>query len=326
MVDVIRGPICESWHSGFAVVTNAAGEVVEGWGDLDHVILPRSSVKMMQALPLVASGAADRAGLDESQLAFACASHNGDPVHVAKARAWLQTLGLGEEDLICGVQKPMGDKARHDMLRAGESPCRVHNNCSGKHCGFLTLSQDLKADRDYVNPDHPVQVAIREAIEAVTGEAGLGYGIDGCSAPNYAATVRGLGRGLAYFAAARADGDAMARAAVRLREAMMAHPVLVAGEGRACTELMRAAGGKAAIKTGAEGVFTAILPDQGLGVAVKIADGATRASECAIAALLVKLGVLDGNDPVVKKRLNPEVPNFAGIITGEIRTAAGFPA
>lgn len=325
MVDIWRGPFAESHHNGVALVCNARGEIIDGWGDTSTTILPRSSVKMIQALPLVTSGAADAAGLSESQLAFSCASHNGDPIHVAKARDWLETLGLGDDDLICGHQKPMGSKSRHAMIAAHEEPCRVHNNCSGKHCGFLTLTGHLKAGANYVDPDHPVQKAVLEAYETVTGETSPGFGIDGCSAPNYATSLNGLARAMGFFAGAQEGGDSLSNAAFRLAKAMRTHPELVAGNGRACTELMRAAGGKATIKTGAEGVFVAILPEAGLGIALKIHDGATRAAECAIAALLVKYGALDPADPAVIPFLNPPIHNFAGIETGEIKTANGFP-
>ncbi|WP_417253373.1 asparaginase [Celeribacter sp.] len=326
MVEVWRGPVLESRHAGIAVICNAEGEVIESWGDPDTVILPRSSVKMIQALPLITSGAADAKGLTEEQIALSCASHQGAPIHTKRVGAWLNDLGLSESDLICGPQTPWDIPTRNAQIKAESGKCRIHNNCSGKHCGFLTLTQHLGAGPDYVDPDHPVQKAALDAFETVTGETSPGFGIDGCSAPNFATTLRGLGRAMGYFAGAREEGDRMERAAFRLAKAMRSYPDLVAGEGRACTELMRAAKGKVTIKTGAEGVFTAILPEQGLGVALKIADGATRASECAIAALLVKLGALDANDPLVKKRLNPDVPNFAGINTGEIKPAAGFPA
>ncbi|WP_417240264.1 asparaginase [Celeribacter halophilus] len=326
MVEVWRGPVLESRHAGIAVICNADGEVIESWGDPDTVILPRSSVKMIQALPLITSGAADAKGLTEDQIALSCASHQGAPIHTKRVSAWLNDLGLSENDLICGPQTPWDIPTRNAQIKAESGKCRIHNNCSGKHCGFLTLTQHLGAGPDYVDPDHPVQKAALDAFETVTGETSPGFGIDGCSAPNFATTLRGLGRAMGYFAGAREEGDRMERAAFRLAKAMRSYPDLVAGEGRACTELMRAAKGKVTIKTGAEGVFTAILPEQGLGVALKITDGATRASECAIAALLVKLGALDANDPLVKKRLNPDVPNFAGINTGEIKPAAGFPA
>ncbi|WP_432448194.1 asparaginase [Aliiroseovarius marinus] len=322
LVEVWRGGMLESQHRGHAVVCNAKGEVVHGWGDPNQMIFPRSSAKMLQALPLVESGAADAAGLTTEQLALSCASHQGAAIHTDRVSRWLNDMGLGNDDLRCGPQWPADQPAKIGLIKTDDSPCRIHNNCSGKHAGFLTLSRHMGVtDPEYVEVDHPIQLAIKQAFEEVTDEVSPGYGIDGCSAPNHACTVLGMGRAMAGFAAAKEDGDARARASVRLREAMMLHPDLVAGETRACTELMRTAPGKVALKTGAEAFFIAIIPDLQLGVALKIEDGATRASECAIAAILVKLGVLDPAHPDVKKRLNPDVVNFAGLVTGEIRPA-----
>jgi L-asparaginase II len=187
------------------------------------------------------------------------------------------------------------------------------------------MNRHLKGDPEYVDPAHPLQTAIRAAFEEVTGEQSPGYGIDGCSAPNFATSVHGLARAMARFATAREDGDARSRAAHRLTHAMATHPEMVAGEGRACTELMRAMGGRVAIKTGAEAVFVAILPDQKKGIALKVTDGGTRGAEAAICALLVKLGALDPNHPATLKRLDAVQKNWRGIETGMIRTAPGFP-
>ncbi|WP_236016668.1 asparaginase [Salipiger abyssi] len=319
MVEIHRGPLAESLHAGHAVICDETGHIVQAWGDPGALILPRSSAKMIQALPLVASGAAEAQGLTVPQLALACASHQGAPVHVAAVNAWLADLGLTDDDLRCGPE-PSRDKAlRFAMIRDGQSPCQVHNNCSGKHAGFLTLTRHLGAGPDYVDPDHPVQKAVKEAFETVTGQDSPGFGIDGCSAPNFATTMHAMARAMAWYAGAAKRDDTLSRAAARLVEAMMAYPELVAGEGRACTLLMRAAKEPVAIKTGAEGYFIAILPQRGLGVALKIADGATRASEAAFAAIMVKLGVLDPAHPDVKRFLNPEIRNKRGIVTGEIR-------
>lgn len=326
MVEVWRGAFPESLHRGHAVICDAAGQVVEAWGDPDKVILPRSSVKMIQALPLIESGAAAAAGLSEAQLALACASHQGAAIHTDMVRAWLADLGMGDDDLRCGPEVPRDRETKHAMIRAYGTPCQYHNNCSGKHSGFLTLARHLGAGPEYVDPSHPVQLAVREAFEDVTGMASPGFGIDGCSAPNFATTVHGLARAMAFFAGAREDGAGKReRAAARLARAMAHFPELVAGEGRACTELMRAMGGTIAIKTGAEAVFTAILPERKLGIALKIEDGATRASECAIASLLVKLGVLEAGHPATRKRLNPPVVNRRDIEVGCIRPAEAFP-
>jgi L-asparaginase II len=321
MVELWRGGRCESVHAGHAVVADPQGRVVEGWGDPATVIYPRSSCKMVQALPLVESGAG--AALTPAQLALACASHQGAAIHVAAVGRWLADLGLGEGDLRCGAHEPADRAERDRLIRAGEAPCQLHNNCSGKHAGFLTLSRHLKAGPEYVEPDHPVQQAVRAAFEEVTGAVSPGYGIDGCSAPNFACTLTGLARAMAVFAAA-GEGDARGRAMRRLTDAMMAHPEMVAGEGRACTILMRAAGGRAAVKTGAEGVFVAILPALRLGVAVKIADGAARAAEGAVAALLVRLGVLAADDPAALRYTAGPIRNWRGIKTGETRLAPGF--
>ena len=326
MVELWRGGLMESVHLGHAVICDATGGIVEAWGDPEAVIFPRSSCKMIQALPLLESGAAEAFGLGEAQLALACASHNGAAIHTGPVSRWLSDLGLGEGDLRCGVQMPDDPAARKDLICSDRSPCQIHNNCSGKHAGFLTLSKHLKAGPEYHEVDHPVQRAVRTAFEEVTGEASPGFGIDGCSAPNFATSVHGLARAMAFFAAARPDGDRREAAAARLVRAMTRHPDLVAGEGRACTKLMRAMGGKVAVKTGAEAVFVAILPEQKRGIAVKIMDGGTRGAEAAIAALLRRLGALAPDDPVLAPYLTGPITNRRGLAVGAIRLASGFAA
>ncbi|MCE6952439.1 asparaginase [Cereibacter sphaeroides] len=323
MVELWRGGLLESWHVGHAVIWSADGGLVEAWGDPDTVIFPRSSCKMIQALPLLESGAGE--ALSTERLALACASHQGAALHVGLVRRWLLDIGMDEADLRCGAHAPADIEERDRLIRAWERPCQIHNNCSGKHAGFLMLARHLHAGPEYVAPDHPVQLSVRSAFEEVTGETSPGFGIDGCSAPNFATTVAGLARAMAFFAGAAGGGGARARAAARLTEAMIAHPDLVAGEGRACTELMRAMRGRAAIKTGAEAVFVAIVPERRLGIALKIVDGSTRASEAAIAALLVRLGLLDQDHPATLKRLDAVQTNWRGFETGILRAAPGFP-
>lgn len=324
MVEVWRGSLLESLHSGHAVVCDDTGQVVQSWGDPETVIYPRSSAKMIQALPLLTSGAAEKFGLTSEQLALACASHTGAAIHTDRVRAWLSQLGLGDDDLRCGPQVPDNDEARFGLIRAYEEPCQYHNNCSGKHCGFLTLGQHMGAGPEYTEIDHPVQQACLAAFEEVTGQDSPGYGIDGCSAPNFATTVSGLARAMAWFASAADRSDRASTAALSLTSAMMKHPDLVAGDARACTKLMRAMEGRAAIKTGAEAVFVAIVPERRLGVALKITDGTTRASECAIATILAHLGVLDADHPAAQERINPPILSRRGLHAGYIKPAAGF--
>ncbi|MBS0564611.1 MAG: asparaginase [Proteobacteria bacterium] len=324
MIELWRGGRLESFHAGHAVVCGPGGTLVEAWGDPAAVIYPRSSCKMLQALPLVESGAAEKAGLTDAQLALACASHQGAAIHTGAVATWLKDLGLGEADLRCGAHWPYDLAARDGLIKTDSTPCQLHNNCSGKHAGFLTLNRHLKGGAEYVEVDHPVQRAVRAATEEVAGETSAGFGIDGCSAPNFALTVGALARAMAFFAGARDGGSVRERAAHRLAHAMAAHPEMVAGEGRACTNLMRAMGGRVAVKTGAEAVFVGILPEKKLGIALKIVDGGTRAAEAAITALLVRLGVLDGGHPVVAQYLGGPLKNWRGLVTGELRLAAGF--
>ncbi|MCF6272281.1 MAG: asparaginase [Rhodobacteraceae bacterium] len=316
LVELHRNGIPESVHRGHVVVWGPAGIVAE-WGQADKVIFPRSACKMLQALPLVESGAAASAGLLENHLALACASHQGADMHTRLARSWLKTINLDEADLRCGPQTPNDRHARAMLREAFTAPCQLHNNCSGKHTGFLTLGQHLGAGPEYIELDHPVQKAVREAFEALTGAPAPGYGIDGCSAPNFTCEIAHLARAMAHMARPEGLGKTRANAARALIEAMMAHPLLVAGENRACSALMAAAGKEAAIKTGAEGVFVAILPTKGLGIALKIEDGSSRASEAVMAALLVRLGVVQAKDPRVAQYLHRPEINRRGIKTGE---------
>jgi len=316
LAEIWRGPFLESAHMGHAVVCDDTGQIVQSWGEAGTLVLPRSSSKMIQALPLIESGAAAANTLTSEHLALACASHQGAGIHTEKVGAWMDAIGKADDDFRCGPQESRDLDVRDAMILAHDPPCRIHNNCSGKHAGFLTLANHLDAGPDYVDPQHPVQRACLEAFERVTGEPSPGYGIDGCSAPNFACTLHGMARAMAHFAAADADS-----AEAQLHRAMATHPDLVAGEGRACTRLMRAMNGKVAIKTGAEGFFVAILPDQRMGVALKIADGATRAAECAIAQILVRLGALDPNHPEALAFTNGAIRNWDGLETGHMRAA-----
>lgn len=324
MSEAWRGPVLENLHLGHAVICDAGGDIVHAWGDPAAIILPRSSSKMIQALPLLTSGAAAAFGLRQDQVALACASHNGAAIHTHRVQAWLKDLDLTDHDLRCGPQMPRDSEERASLREQDSAPCQWHNNCSGKHSGFLTLNKHLGGDADYHLPDHVVQKACMTAFEETTGMDAMGYGIDGCSAPNFATTVHGLARSMAWFASSSDRNDIASNAANELVQAMCAYPELVAGEGRACTELMRAMDGRVAIKTGADAVFVAIIPERKLGVAVKITDGTTRAAECAIAHILVGLGVLDADHPATQKYRTPAITNWNGMICGGVKPAAGF--
>lgn len=286
LVEITRGDHVESIHRGAVVIADADGAVRFACGDVQSAFCPRSALKPLQALPLVESGAADAYGLGDEELALACGSHSGEPMHTERVAAWLKRIGCTADDLACGPQAPRFEPDFGAMVEAGEQPNRLHNNCSGKHAGFLTLARHLGADTaGYVDYGHPVQQAVTAALSRLSGVEDVPHVIDGCAAPNYFLPMIAFAQALARLGTL-AGGR-------RLIDAMIRHPELVAGTKRACTALTQACHGKAAVKTGAEGVFAAILPEAGLGVAVKIDDGASRASETAIATLLIGLGIAD---------------------------------
>lgn len=290
LVEVTRGGRTESRHRGSVAVVDACGAGHLALGDVDRPVPPRSAVKALQALPLLASGAADEAGMDDRALALACASHSGEPAHLSRVADVLATIGRDVDDLACGAAWPLGEQAARDLARSGAAPTPLHNTCSGKHAGFLALARTLGADAvGYTDPGHPVQVEVRAAIEAATG-ATLGEPlVDGCSAPTWPIPLRDLARGFARFGTGTGLSTGFAAAAGRLRTAASAEPWFVAGTGRFCTEIMTITGPRAFVKFGAEGVFTAALPEHGLGVALKVDDGATRACEVVMATVLARL-------------------------------------
>ncbi len=322
LTEIWRGPLAESIHTGHAVICDDTGAIVEAWGDPNATVLPRSSAKMIQALPLIESGAADAQGLTPEHLALSCASHIAAPIHTDMVNTWLADIGLSDGSFRCGPQMPRDRSAFNHLIRTDAKPCQVHNTCSGKHAGFLTLAQHLGSGPEYVELDHPVQKACLEAFESVTGATSPGSAIDGCSAPNPMTTVHGMARAMAYFAAAKEGADARQSAAVRLWQSMVSHPVMVAGEKQPCTELMRACKEPVALKYGAEAFYIAIVPTRKLGIALKIADGGTRASNCTIAALLVRLGLLDADHPTTRRYMNAPIKNRRGIVTGMMKPAA----
>jgi L-asparaginase II len=328
VVEVLRGPLVESRHRGAGAVVDADGGVVFAFGDIDRPVYPRSAVKAFQALPLLESGAADKLGLGDADIALACASHSGEPAHVDRAASMLARAGAGPDALACGAHWPLGDRAARALARAGVEPTPLHNNCSGKHAGFVCLA--CASDwplAGYETPEHPVQRVVKATIEEMTGAA-LGPGVrgtDGCSIPTYAVPLRALAHGFARFGTGRGLAPRRSRAAERIRAAVAAHPHLVAGEGRFDTEAMRLLGPRAFTKTGAEGVFCAALPEVGLGLAVKADDGATRAAQVMIAALIARfLPLSEAERGRLEPLLAPTLRNWNGLEVGRVAAAGAL--
>jgi L-asparaginase II len=322
-VEVTRGQLVESRHRGLAVVVDAEGEIVFSAGDVDAAVFPRSACKAMQALPLVESGAADAFGFGDRELALACASHSGEPEHAATAVRMLQAAGRSEADLECGAHWSFDQATIIAQARSLDQPTALHNNCSGKHSGFVCTCAHMGEDpKGYSTYDHPLQQSIRAIMEDLTG-AILGpdnCGTDGCSIPTYAVPLTGLARGFAKLGMGQGLAPIRAAAARRLIAACMAEPFYVAGTKRFCTTLMQVAPGKIFAKTGAEGVFCALLPEKGLSFAVKAEDGATRAAEAMIAALLARYFEADTEEHAALMRLaNHGMRNWNGIEVGQVR-------
>jgi len=328
LVEVLRGGRIESRHTGAVAVVDADGRSVLAIGDVEQPVFPRSAVKALQALPLVESGAAEACGFGDKELALACASHSGEPAHAALANEMLASAGLGEPDLECGAHWPLDQDATLALAASGGKPSQLHNNCSGKHAGFLCACRHMRiAHRGYVEPDHPYQQRIAAAMTEVTGaeHGDRNRGTDGCSAPNYAVPIRSLALGFARMATGSHMAADRAAASKRLFAACMAEPFMVAGTGRADVRLMQAAPGRIFAKTGAEAVYCAALPELGLGIALKCDDGQGRASEVAVAAVLAKL-LADAGEiaPALAELAEPQLHNWRGKHVGSLRPAAAL--
>lgn len=324
IAEVTRGSRVESVHRGRIVAVDADEGVLFAIGDVDTPVYPRSALKLMQALPLVESGAADAFGFGDRELALACASHSSEPAHVDMARAMLSKAGLTQDDLQCGAHWPLfGSGEMVALARSGEEPTRAHNNCSGKHAGFLCTCVHQGFDTgDYLADANGVQRQVRATIEQLTGATLYAdrCGLDGCSAPTYALPLVAFARGFARLATGNGLEAARAKAARRLMAACMAEPLMVAGTGRFCTDLMDGCAGRVYVKTGAEGVYVGTVPEEGIALALKCDDGATRAAEVAMAAALVRaLGPdHDLTASIASFAVRP-VRDWNGLQVGELR-------
>lgn len=325
IVEVTRGNEVESRHPVTLAVVDASGRLVMAHGDVEQAIFPRSAVKAFQALPLLESGAADRFGLTPAEIALACSSHSGEEIHAQTSAAMLAKAGRDLDCLECGAHWPMGEEAARRLAREGKTPTALNNNCSGKHAGFVCLACGSGEDpKGYVKPDHFVQRETRRAMEEMMGVTldPAKAGTDGCSIPTYATPLVAMARGFARFGSGEGLSATRAQAARRIREAVARHPHMVAGTSRFDTDVMSVTGERAFTKTGAEGVFCAALPGQGLGVALKCADGAGRAAEAVMAQVIARFVPLSDDDRArLKPRLQPVMKNWNGIEVGRVNCA-----
>ena len=327
MVEVWRGSLVESTHLGVAAVANARGEIVEGWGDIDLVTYPRSALKPVQAIALVETGAFAARGLTQKHLALACASHRGEPFHTGLVTAWLADLGLDQNALACGPDHPADEATAAAAILDGHPTERIYHNCSGKHCGFLTVARHRGWPVEgYDRLEHPAQQLYLDALSELSSSDAhaLPFGIDGCALPAAALPVRDMALMMARFAAARVASPARRDAILAIHDAMRLNPAYVSGTDQPGVLLARATRGRIIMKTGAEGFLTAYVPKEGLGIALKIADGEARARVPALIALLSAAGLLDAAEQRELALLaGPPVLNSAGATVGRI-CACGF--
>ncbi len=329
-----RSGAVESWHRG-AVAVWHGDALAFAVGDVARPVFARSAVKPLQALPFLERGLADRLGLPPQELAVMCASHDGAPVHTAAVRSLLARGGLREDQLGCGPHAPFDHDSRLALLRAGEQPGKVHNNCSGKHSGFLHLAAACGDPLErYLDPDCSSQREVNAAVAAMAGLPGpVPTGIDGCGAPTFVLPLAALARSFANLANPDGHGAVRAGACRRILDAVGRAPELLAGDKRFCTALLRQWPGRVFAKNGAEGVYAvALAPDpararfpQALGIAIKIDDGAERGYQPVVVDLLQQLGALSRELPPALAAFHRQtLRNTQKLVVGEVACVHGW--
>ncbi|WP_438446737.1 asparaginase [Gorillibacterium sp. sgz5001074] len=323
LLHVTRGTLIESAHRGHIAVSDRTGRIFYSAGDPRKVIYARSSMKPIQALPIIESGAADVYGFTPEEIALLCASHNGEEPHTDAAASMLHKLGLPCSCLQCGPHAPFDAAAADKLAAAGTAPTELHNNCSGKHAGMLALSLRLGAPTDhYMEPGHPVQQLMIRKVSEMSGVpvSQLVLGTDGCGVPVFGLPLHRLAAAYADLGARSMDRTgAQGQAAGRILDALRAHPFQIAGSGRYDTRLIEVTSGRLVGKMGAEGVFTVTYPERELGLALKIEDGTQRAIYPAVTEALVQLGWLEAGEAEALAGFHkPVLHNWKGTPVGEI--------
>ncbi|WP_108395721.1 asparaginase [Devosia submarina] len=326
LAETVRGNWVENRHRGAFALVAADGTIIASAGDIERPVFPRSAIKSMQALPIFVREAEGKFHHTDEELALACASHHGEDVHVATAERLLMRMGLSAADLECGAHQPTNAAAREALRAAGREPSPLHNNCSGKHSGMLSVALAMGVPtKDYVSREHAVQRAVREAVEAVIGEPLREdrCGTDGCSIPTFAAPLRAFAFGFARMATGQGIAAELAAAAQRLFDAATRHPHLVAGTGHPDTRIMEAFGGRLMQKVGAEGVQCGAIRDKGWGYAIKCDDGNIPASQAMLASLLLQYAEPDANQRKLLEGLaNQPIRSVRGAEIGVLRAVA----
>ena len=328
LVNQWRGNAIECRYRGAVAVMESSGRVFSSLGDIQRAVFPRSAIKFLQAMPFVQSGAVEAFGLDERHIALACASHNGEPIHVGLAQDWLHKIGLEHDDLECGAELPMHKATQFELMSEGRGPQRLHHNCSGKHLGMLSSCRKLgEQTQNYRLYNHSAQKRWFEVLEKLSNTRinQMPWGYDGCAIPSIAMPLQRIALAMARFGDLSTLDDSQRLAAQRIQEAVAQHPYLVAGKERLCTDLMQILSPGILVKVGAAGVYTAVIPEHGLGVAIKIDDGHDGAARVAMGAVLNQLGVLPSDKArELAEYFMPSINNSRGETIGRIEPSSDW--
>ncbi|WP_413290848.1 asparaginase [Bdellovibrio sp. HCB337] len=321
-VEVLRGSVVESQHQVLAVVVDERAVPVLFWGNVDYLTFPRSAIKMLQALPVLESGAAEAFGFEARHICLACSSHRGEKNHIIGVAEMMKKAGIREEQLVCGGHYPANEATAHEMIRRSLQPTPIINNCSGKHSGIIATCLHLKENPEgYDKYAHPAQVRLRKVLSEVTrfDHNKAHYGIDGCGILTYAMPLQNMAIGMMALINPK-ESERRRVAGKRIIDSVRHEAFYLSGTDDFTSDIIQKTHGRAIIKNGAEGVFCGVLPEKGWAFAVKAEDGNTRASQAATAFLLQKLGVLnEENQTSLKKYLEPKIKNWKGTEVGSIR-------
>lgn len=324
IVEVLRGPIVESLHQVMAVVVNEVGSMTQYWGNPQFLTVPRSAIKMLQALPLIESGAADHYGLDERHIALACGSHRGEKEHLAALQEWAEKVGIKESELVCAPHLPYDEASAHEMIRRHHAPTAFCNNCAGKHLAIITTCKHLNEDpTGYEKYEHVAQKRLRKVLTETmkVDHAKVSLGVDGCGIPSYGVPLLSMAQGMASLINSK-EAPLRKAAAERVLRAVRNQPFYTSGSDNFATAVIEKTQGRCIVKGGAEGVYCVVMPEKRIAFAVKAADGAGRAAQMVTASLLLNLGGMTAEEfKSLSKFTQPSVSNWKGDVVGQIRIA-----
>lgn len=324
VVEVTRGAVVESLHQVMAVVVNEAGGVLNAWGHPQYLTMPRSAIKMLQALPLIESGAAEKFGLEEKHIALACSSHRGEKDHLAALAQWAEKVHIKEENYVCAPHLPYDEGSAHEMIRRGVKPTVLCNNCAGKHSAIITTCLHLGEDpTGYDKYEHNAQKRLRKVLTETmkVDHSKVAYGVDGCGILTYAVPLQAMAVGMSTFINPK-ESPVRKAAAERILHAVKTHPFYVSGSDNFTTAVIEKTQGRVIVKGGAEGVFCGVLPEKRVAFAIKASDGAGRAAQAVAASLLLQLGgITEVEFKTLAKFTQPSITNWRGDVVGQIRIA-----